>query len=308
MHLALVIRLLSLQSQQGVSRRSSGSFPGDAAAFAGGFTAIQPESFDAANQQLRPSAAKGKTRFAEVVQQEEEERGRRGRSPRTPETAATPAGAVDIVDWRMKSQSRSRSRSVSHMDVDWRAASRSRSRAPMRLDTIDDDEGAMDGANLFSRSAPTRALSTFADLAAFDGTDAYGAFDSALDTDDFADLLRTNGQPTDGLQPPSMMSPAPGSSFDVGTTGPGSSRRTASAVRKAQIQTAFRHAAHTDLFDADLDAWSAAQAASRSAEGKKPSLDMASIGAANHYGAPFSTLDSIPGIGDFVGIAAPPAS
>ncbi len=127
MHLALVIRLLSLQSQQAVSRRSSGSFPGDAAAFAGGFTAIQPESFDAANQQLRPSAAKGKTRFAEVVQQEEEERGRRGRSPRTPETAATPAGAVDIVDWRMKSQSRSRSRSVSHMDVDWRAASRSRS-------------------------------------------------------------------------------------------------------------------------------------------------------------------------------------
>ena len=109
------------------SRRSSGSFPGDN--FAGGFTAIKGEGADAADASARAGAsvAKGKTRFAEVIQQEEEERGRRGRSPRTPESTAPPAGAVDIVDWRMKSKSRSRSRSVSAMDVDWRGVSRSRS-------------------------------------------------------------------------------------------------------------------------------------------------------------------------------------
>ncbi len=76
--------------------------------------------------------------------------------------------------------------------VDWRGVSRSRSRAPMRLDTID-DEGNMDGAALFSRSAPNANAFdgfNFADLAQFDGTDAFGAFDSALDTDDFSDLLR----------------------------------------------------------------------------------------------------------------------
>ncbi|SPO27855.1 related to transcription factor ScGATA-6 [Ustilago trichophora] len=294
---------LSSKSATG-SRRSSGSFPGDAAAFAGGFTAIQPEGVDGAEQHSR---AKGKTRFAEVIQQEEEERGRRGRSPRTPESAATPAGAVDIVDWRMKSKSRSRSRSVSAMDVDWHGASRSRSRAPMRLDTID-DEGLMDGASLFSRSAPNANAAgafDFADLAAFDDTDAYGAFDSALDTDDFADLLRSNGQAGDGFQMPGMMASETSGSFDIGSAAPGSSRRTASAVRKASIQTAFRKAAHTDLFGADLDAWyAAAEASTKAAQAKKSSLDMASIGAANSFGAPFSTLDSIPGIGDFVGIAA----
>ncbi len=117
---------LSSKSAAG-SRRSSGSFPGDA--FAGAFTAIQPTGTDSNDQQSRAgaSAAKGKARFAEVIQQEEQERGRRGRSPRTPESTAPPAGAVDIVDWRMKSKSRSRSRSVSAMDVDWRGVSRSRS-------------------------------------------------------------------------------------------------------------------------------------------------------------------------------------
>lgn len=294
---------LSSKSAAG-SRRSSGSFPGDAAAFTGGFTAIQPEGAEAAESTSR---AKGKTRFAEVIKQEEEERGRRGRSPRTPESAATPAGAVDIVDWRMKSKSRSRSRSVSAMDVDWRGASRSRSRAPMRLDTID-DEGLMDGAGLFSRSAPnTNATGAFnfADLAAFDDADAYAAFDSALDTNDFADLLRTNGQMGNNSQMPGMMASGAGSSFDVGSAAPGSSHRTASTVRKANMQTAFRNAAHTDLFGADLDAWyEAAEASTKAVEDKKSSLDMASIGAANSFGAPFSTLDSIPGIGDFVGIAA----
>lgn len=279
------------------SRRSSGSFPGDAAAFAGGFTAISADGTDPADPSSR---VKGKTRFAEVLQQEEEERGRRGRSPRTPEAAGPLAGAVDIVDWRMKSKSRSRSRSVSAMDVDWRAASRSRSRAPMRLDTIDDDEGNLDGSSMFSRSAPNPnagAPFSFADLAAFDGTDAFGAFDSALDTDDFADLLQSNGQMSSGLQMPSAMGPAPGTSFEVGSGG--------AAVRKAQMQTAFRKEANTDLFGSDLDAWYAmAEASNKAAEAKKASLDMASIGAANSFGAPFSTLDSIPGIGDFVGIAA----
>ncbi|CBQ68892.1 related to transcription factor ScGATA-6 [Sporisorium reilianum SRZ2] len=299
---------LSSKSAAG-SRRSSGSFPAEA--FAGGFTAIKQEGADHADAHARAasgSAAKGKTRFAEVIQQEEEERGRRGRSPRTPESTAPPAGAVDIVDWRMKSKSRSRSRSVSAMDVDWRGVSRSRSRAPARLDTIE-DEGAVDGANVFSRSAPNAHAGSafnFADLAAFDDTDAFGAFDSALDTDDFSDLLKSNGQlGADGFQMPSAMAPGSGGNFDIGSAGPGSSKRTASAVRKAQIQTAFRKAAHTDLFGADLDAWyEAAEASSKAAEAKKSSLDMASIGAANSFGAPFSTLDSIPGIGDFVGIAA----
>ncbi len=101
------------------------------------------------------------------------------------------------------------------------------------------------------------------------------------------------------------MGPSSTGNFEVGSAGPSNSRRSASAVRKAQIQTAFRNAAHTDLFGADLDAWyAAAEAQSKAAEAKKSSLDMASIGAANSFGAPFSTLDSIPGIGDFVGIAA----
>ncbi|CDU24849.1 related to transcription factor ScGATA-6 [Sporisorium scitamineum] len=299
---------LSSKSAAG-SRRSSESFPGEA--FAGGFTAIKAEGADHVDPHAcaaSGSTAKGKTRFAEVVQQEEEERGRRGRSPRTPESTAPPAGAVDIVDWRMKSTSRSRSRSVSAMDVDWRGVSRSRSRAPARLDTIE-DEGAVDGVNAFSRSAPNANAGSafnFADLAAFDDTDAFGAFDSALDTDDFADLLKSNGQlGADGFQMPSAMNPGSAGNFDVGSAGPGSSKRTASAVRKAQIQTAFRKAAHTDLFGADLDAWyEAAEASSKAADAKKSSLDMASIGAANSFGAPFSTLDSIPGIGDFVGIAA----
>lgn len=285
----------------GGSRRSSGSFPGDPAAFAGGFTAIQSDASDVPEQRSRAAsgaganAVKGKTRFAEVIQQEEEERGRRGRSPRTPESAATPAGAVDIVDWRMKSKSRSRSRSVSAMDVDWRGVSRSRSRAPMRLDTID-DEGNMDGAALFSRSAPNANAFdgfNFADLAQFDGTDAFGAFDSALDTDDFSDLLRPNG---------ANASHMPGYG---GASASGSARRTSSAARKVQMQNAFRSAANTDLFGAESDAWSAAEAeSSRAAELRKASMDMASIGAANSFGAPFSTLDSIPGIGDFVSIAA----
>lgn len=293
---------LSTKSGPG-SRRSSGSFPGEP--FAGGFTAIQAGGAGPTDQHSRTSsnATKGKTRFAEVVQQEEEERGRRGRSPRTPESTAPPAGAVDIVDWRMKSKSRSRSRSVSAMDVDWRGVSRSRSRAPVRLDTIE-DEGTPDGNNMFSRSAPNANAASafnFADLAAFDDSDAFGAFDSALDTDDFADLLKSN----ESLQTPSGMAPGTAGSFEVGSSGPGSSKRTASAVRKAQIQTAFRNAAHTDLFGADLDAWyEAAEASSKAADAKKSSLDMASIGAANSFGAPFSTLDSIPGIGDFVGIAA----
>ncbi|KAJ9474834.1 Transcriptional regulatory protein GAT1 [Pseudozyma hubeiensis] len=293
---------LSTKSGPG-SRRSSGSFPGEP--FAGGFTAIQAGGAGPTDQHSRTSsnATKGKTRFAEVIQQEEEERGRRGRSPRTPESTAPPAGAVDIVDWRMKSKSRSRSRSVSAMDVDWRGVSRSRSRAPVRLDTIE-DEGTPDGNNMFSRSAPNANAASafnFADLAAFDDSDAFGAFDSALDTDDFADLLKSN----ESLQTPSGMAPGTAGGFEVGSSGSGSSKRTASAVRKAQIQTAFRNAAHTDLFGADLDAWyEAAEASSKAADAKKSSLDMASIGAANSFGAPFSTLDSIPGIGDFVGIAA----
>ena len=294
----------------GGSRRSSGSFPGDAVAFAGALTAIQPASNEANSQPLRGGLStggnvpKGKTRFAEVIKQEEEERGRRGRSPRTPESAATPAGAVDIVDWRMKSKSRSRSRSVSAMDVDWRGASRSRSRAPRRLDTID-DEGNLDGANFFSRSAPNAGGFNFADLTTFGEDDAFGAFDSALDTDDFADLLRSNGSISEGSQVPSMMGPGAGANFTMGTAGGGSSRRTPSAVRKAHIQNAFRNAAHTDLFAADLDEWyAAAEASSKANEAKKASLDLASTGATNSIGAPFSTLDSIPGIGDFVGIAA----
>lgn len=256
------------------SRRSSGS---EGASLAG-LTFTPADTAD--SSQIR--TAKGKARFAEVIRQEEEERGRRGRSPRTPESSA-PAGAVDIMDWRMKSKSRSRSRSVSAMDVDWRGVSRSRSRPPNRLDTID-DEGT-ETAGMFSRSAPSSNIFNFADLAAFGDDEDY----SALDTDDFSDLLNSNPMAGNLL------------GSDLSNMA-GSARRTSSAARKAQIQSAFKQAAHSDLFGTGADDW---QAASDSkGMGKKSSLDMASIGAANSFGAPFSTLDSIPGIGDFVGIAA----
>ncbi len=206
----------------GGSRRSSGSFPGDPAAFAGGFTAIQrrcircPGAAFACCIRSRCQRRKRQDPLCRGHSARGGERGRRGRSPRTPESAATPAGAVDIVDWRMKSKSRSRSRSVSAMDVDWRGVSRSRSRAPMRLDTID-DEGNMDGAALFSRSAPNANAFdgfNFADLAQFDGTDAFGAFDSALDTDDFSDLLRPTAPtlptcPVTGALPPAAVHAEP---------------------------------------------------------------------------------------------------
>ncbi|PWZ02483.1 hypothetical protein BCV70DRAFT_836 [Testicularia cyperi] len=297
----------SIKSMPG-SRRSSGSFPGEGAGIMSGFTSIHSgaaatgDSADVAGGR----AAKGKARFAEVIEQEQEERGRRGRSPRTPEATSgvsgggapgvAPAGAVDIMDWRMKSKSRSRSRSVSAMDVDWRGASRSRSRAPMRLDTIaDDGNEAAAAAAMFSRSAPTSNIFNFADLAAFGDDDDF----SALDTDDFTSLLRSEPMAGD------LLGQFGTPSNSASGLAVGSSQRTPSAVRKAQIQSAFKQAAHSDLFGAvDGDDWGQAEAAARAAANKKPSLDMASIGAANSFGAPFSTLDSIPGIGDFVGIAA----
>ena len=264
------------------SRRSSGSHtgadPGETVNLASarnqlqGITSINPSAPSTAT-----SRAKGKARFAEVVQEEEEERGRRGRSPRTPESSA-PSGAQDIMDWRMKSKSRSRSRSVSAMDVDWRGVSRSRSRPPQKLDTIE-DEGP--SGLLLSRSAPDFNAFSFADLAALDDTFPEG------DPSDLSSLLRFDSNVF------SSSSPDKGSLM-VNS----SSQRTPSAVRKSQIQDAFKKAAHDDLFEDEY------VSPSDKLAGKKPSWDMASIGAANSFGAPFSNLDSIPGIGDFVSHAA----
>ncbi|KAN0062020.1 Sodium- and chloride-dependent GABA transporter 1 [Thecaphora frezii] len=239
-----------------------------------GFTSIRPVAGVA-----EPRAGKGKARFAEVIAQEEEERGRRGRSSRTPEHT-TPNSAQEIQDWRMKSKSRSRSRSVSAMDVDWRGVSRSRSRPPQRLDTIS-DEGP--DPNLLSRSAPDYNAFNFSDLAALD--DNF----SALSEVELSNLLKFEPGAAEGPFP--FNQPAGSSSY-----------RTPSAVRRAHMQNAFRTAAHSDLFG-ETGPWHDDEGQG-SLDGKKSSYDMASIGAANAFGAPFSNLDSIPGIGDFVGHAA----
>ncbi|EPQ26383.1 uncharacterized protein PFL1_06031 [Pseudozyma flocculosa PF-1] len=246
-----------------------------------GFTSIHPgpDHGDA-----RAGANKGKARFAEVIVQEEEERGRRGRSPRTPEQS-TPNSAQEIQDWRMKSKSRSRSRSVSAMDVDWRGVSRSRSRPPQRLDTIA-DEGP--DPSLLSRSAPDFNAFNFAEMAGLD--DDF----SALDEVDLGSLLKFEPGSAGSMPFDSMMQ-----GLQV-PPGPSGQRRTPSTARRAQMQSAFKSAAHADLFGG---AWQD-DGAEAELGGKKSSYEMASIGAANAFGAPFSNLDSIPGIGDFVGHAA----
>ncbi|CAD6903010.1 unnamed protein product [Tilletia controversa] len=256
--------------------------------------------------------AKGKTRFASVVQ--EEERGRRGRSSKTPESTSTQgagpsaiacSAAVDeMMDWRGKSKSRSRSRSVSAMD--WRGSSRSRSRpAPTaRLDSVVDDE---DTSSLFSRSAPGGGGGfSFADLAAYDDANGYQGYET--------------NQALDAL----LAFPAGGMPFDLGGVdlgaaglgGSGSSMPGSSVLggggganldghggsdRRAELQRAFRDAAHSDLFSTLSNAETTDERnVSFIMGGRKSSWDMSSIGA-SQWGAPISNLGSVPGIAaDFV--------
>ncbi|PWN48696.1 hypothetical protein IE53DRAFT_370381 [Violaceomyces palustris] len=286
------------------SRRSSGSNP--AGDFEESANSVQHRKgqLQAMTSIAPPPEArsvKGKTRFAEVIEQEEEERGRRGRSSRTPEAASSRCsggtGKIDIMDWRMKSKSRSRSRSVSAMDVDWRGVSRSRSRPPQRLDTISDNEGP--DPNLLSRSAPDFSGLNFADLADFDSDlRGFGQGDvGSLLKLDMASHISDLVHDSQGSTPSALQVGA-----GMGASDAGPSRQPLSAARKSQMQNAFRAAAHSDLFGGDLEADE--QALEDKFAGKKSSWEMASIGAANTFGAPFSNLGSIPGIGDFIGHSA----
>lgn len=295
------------------SRRSSGSHserPEVAAPGTGpfhGMTSIEQQQQHHHHHHQQPRLTKGKTRFAEVV--EEEERGRRGRSPRTPESSSTTAGTggptpatdEESMDWRGKSQSRSRSRSVGAMD--WRGASRSRSRAPQaRLSTMAEEPSAsssMDASNLLSQSAPNSSGFSFADLTAFDGHNLDGV----------PDLLSLGQLPMPTYETSSSSANENASSWLQGPsrTGPPGSNR------KTQMQEAFKDAAHTDLFAGSMVSGAHHPRSTTFDDrnvpffhggGKKTSWDMSSIGAANMMGAPYSHLGSVPGIADYVGHSA----
>ncbi|MCO5589559.1 hypothetical protein L7F22_043527 [Adiantum nelumboides] len=254
-------------------------------------SSISGNTPESANVSFVPTINKGKTRFAEVVQHEEE-RGRRGRSSRTPDSSGTGTGTNPdedaLMEWRAKSKSRSRSRSVSAMD--WRGASRSRSRAPASgLNTIEDET-----FNEFSQSLPSAAGFNLSDLVALGGQfpdfSSMGplSFDTGADpqasgVDNLTDQQQSN-------VPPEQIS---------------------RMARKAHMQQAFKSAAHSDLFDS----YTAGPAPPLTAGlddrnvpffygGRKSSMDMSSIGAANLLGAPLSTLGSIPGIADYIGHSA----
>jgi GATA-binding protein len=241
-----------------------------------------------------PNVVKGRARFAEAV---EEQRGRKGRESRTPDSVVQDE---DGMDWRAKSKSRSRSRSVSAMDMDWRGKSRSRSRAPANhMDTIRDES---EGSNLLSQSLPNSGGFSFGELADFDSNQldpsnglpdllSLGNLPSLLERTNSGTLLwQQDGQPKEGETPPTRM------------------------VRKAQMQQAFKNAAHSDLFDTLAPPSENAPPATTNTDarnvpffyggGRKTSWDMTSIGAANQAGAPMSNLGSIPGIADYIGHSA----
>lgn len=247
---------------------------------------------------VHPSAGKGKTRFAEVV--EEEERGRKGRSSRTPESTGTGGSNVHVgtdedalMDWRAKSKSRSRSRSVSAMD--WRGVSRSRSRVPAgRLDTIEDDENF----NAFSQSLPSNGAFSLNDLISFEGQ--------------IPELLSLGSLPLTGVDLEASASAgqnADGQGWR--DQGKGPQEQLSRMARKAQMQQAFKNAAHSDLFDTlstgpqpPLTAAIDDRNVPFFYGGRKSSMDMSTIGAANLLGAPLSTLGSVPGIADYIGHSA----
>ena len=231
------------------------------------------------------SIAKGKgpARFADFPR--EEERGRRGRTSRTPESVGTVQSGSgpsdDAMDWRPKSKSRSRSRSVGAMD--WRGASRSISRrrplpAERRLEVIHDEPDADE--KLLSTSAPQTSGFSFSDFAAFDEEEEAG---ESLWEHVF------KGEPSRHQPGNSSQETAAQNQEDH------------ASQRKERMKEDFKAAVHADLFGP-------AKTDSRTVPfvygGRKTSMDLASVGAANPFGAPPQLLGSVPGIGDFSSHAA----
>ncbi len=238
---------------------------------------------------------RGKSLARFLHQEEEEERGRRGRSSRTPESVGTvqmgggASGADDVMDWRMKSKSRSRSRSVSAMD--WRSHSRSMSRrrpmAPQhdrRLSRIDDEETPDD--KLLSTSAPQSSGFNLSEFAVFE-EDGEGDADFWGDTLPFLQGSLAQRRQSAG---------AAGRSSNSGE------EAAQKAARRERMKQEFRQAVHANLFQGE-------QAEdSRNVPfvygGRKTSMDMNALGGANAFGAPTAVLGSVPGIGDFTSHAA----
>lgn len=273
-------------------------------------------SITAATRAPPPNVIKGRARFAEAVEQEE--RGRKGRGSRTPESYGQQED--DGMDWRAKSKSRSRSRSVSAMDMDWRGKSRSRSRAPNHhMDTIQDEP---ETSNLLSQSLPTSGGFNFGDLAGFDQDDQLGTESNG---GPLSELLSLDHLPSPSFLERSNSSAAAnldGLSWRQGGDGGGGGGSTTKEgdappsrlLRKAQMQQAFKNAAHSDLFGTLAPASGNGAITSFAGDGRnvpffygggrKTSWDMSSIGAANPAGAPLSNLGSVPGIADYIGHSA----
>lgn len=261
-----------------------------------GLSTISGKTPESANVSFAPTIGKGKTRFAEVVQ-EDEERGRRGRSSRTPDSNGTGTGTNPdedaLMEWRAKSKSRSRSRSVSAMD--WRGASRSRSRAPASgLNTIEDE-----AFNEFSQSLPSAAGFSLSDLVALGGQFSDFSSMGPLSFDTGADPQSSGmGSISDQQQSTANVPP----------------EQLSRMARKAHMQQAFKSEAHSDLFDSFTAGPGPAAPLTAGIDdrnvpffyggGRKSSMEMSSIGAANLLGAPLSTLGSIPGIADYIGHSA----
>jgi len=179
------------------------------------------------------------------------------------------------MDWRAKSSSRSRSRSVSAMD--WRSGNRSRSRpaGSQRLQAIDDDDD-----------------------------------DIGRDPKEFniGDFVRSEAVISEAISPALGMESLPttfGDNTDMGAStrvrsATTSGASTVSKERKAkQMQKAFKEAAHADLFgnpDNQRDAGSVPFFF-----GGRNTNARWEMGAAQYYGAPISNLGSVAGIGDYAG-------
>jgi GATA-binding protein len=209
----------------------------------------------------------------------------------------------DAMDWRAKSKSRSRSRSVGAMD--WRAASRSRSRAPAtHLNTIDDDGGE----GLLSQSAPNSNVFSLADFAAF-GEEALNELGVA-DMPDLLALSQMSGGDPFALGDMSasqggQLFDSSGSSMAAGAAHE-SVPEAQRAAQRATMQRAFRKAAFTDLFAGTGLPGHGRRAATSDDRnvpffvgGRKSSWDMSSVGADHMLGAPQSNLGSVPGLADF---------
>ncbi|KAE8258198.1 hypothetical protein A4X13_0g1842 [Tilletia indica] len=308
----------SRRGSTGSERNHTASLPGPQDAGIKPLTLLADDVPPDAGLTIPTPRAKGKTRFAAVVH--EEERGRRGRSSKTPESTSTAgtgpsiiasAAVDDVMDWRGKSKSRSRSRSVSAMD--WRGSSRSRSRpAPTaRLDSVVDDE---DLSHLLSRSAPGSGGGfSLSELAAYDDAHGYQGFETNQGLDALLafpssampfDLSGTHPHLPLGLDSTVLGGPGssmPGPSNLVGGAGDGLDADE-HPERREQLHRAFKAAAHSDLFStlANSEETTDERNVSFIVGGRKSSWDMSSIGA-SAWGGPISNLGSVPGIAaDFV--------